>query len=90
MPVDLHRWSFGLVFSLRNFKNICRQVGLSLQMLSSRVFMKKENIFKELIREPINHVFRLEKFKGILISTGLFIGVWPDHSFLITLNDQMF
>ena len=30
MPVDLRRRRFGLVFSLRNFKNICRQVGVSL------------------------------------------------------------
>ena len=30
MPVDLRRQPFGLVFSLRNFKNICRQVGVSL------------------------------------------------------------
>ena len=30
MPVDLHRRRFGLVFSLRNFKNIFRQVGVSL------------------------------------------------------------
>ena len=34
MPVDLRRRPFGLVFSLRNFKNICRQVGVSL--LASR------------------------------------------------------
>jgi len=30
MPVDLRRRRFGLVFSLRNIKNICRQVGVSL------------------------------------------------------------
>ena len=32
MPVDQRRRPFGLVFSLRNFKNICRQVGVSLCM----------------------------------------------------------
>ena len=33
MPVDLRRRRFGLVFSLRNFKNICRQVGVSLSYI---------------------------------------------------------
>ena len=36
MPVDLHRRPFGLVFSLRNFKNISRQVGVSLEVSAQR------------------------------------------------------
>ena len=36
MPVDLHRQPFGLVFSLRNFKTISRQVGVSLSFIVNK------------------------------------------------------
>ena len=38
MPADLRRRPFGLVFSLRNFKNICRQVGVSPGRTPGRMF----------------------------------------------------